>query len=285
MFDMTPSVARLIDLALEEDLGRGDVTTAAVVDAHAAVQALLMAREPLVVAGLSVAAAVFARVDARLAFAPLVADGDEVAAGECLGVVRGQAASVLGAERTALNFLQRLSGVATLARAYVDAARETNLRVTDTRKTTPGFRLLEKQAVRAGGAANHRFDLGSGVLIKDNHLALVGSLGEAVSRARNAAPHGLKIEVEVDSLAQLDEALDAGVDIVLLDNFDQPRLEEAMLRVHARKPRPQVEVSGGVTLARLPELARAGVDLVSIGALTHSARAVDIALDFEIPPK
>jgi nicotinate-nucleotide pyrophosphorylase (carboxylating) len=285
MTELTPAVERLIDLALEEDLGRGDVTSAALFDPAALAEGELVAREPLVVAGLAVAAAVFRRVDGGIAFTARAADGQPLAAGDALASVRGPAAGVLGAERTALNFLQRLSGVATLARSFVEAAGASGLIIADTRKTTPGFRLLEKQAVRAGGAANHRFDLGSGVLIKDNHLAVAGSVAEAVRQARRAAPHGLKIEVEVDTLAQLDEALDAGADIVLLDNFALPDVAEAMRRVRARAPRPLVEVSGGVTLARVPELARSGVDIVSVGALTHSARAVDIALDVRVTPR
>jgi nicotinate-nucleotide pyrophosphorylase (carboxylating) len=282
MPEMTPAVAALIDLALEEDLGRGDVTTTAVLDPRAQAEAELVARERLVLAGLAVAVAVFERVDRAVACELLAADGDEIAPGGRVAVFRGRAASLLAAERTALNFVQRLSGIATLSRRYHQAVRGTGLRVTDTRKTTPGFRQLEKEAVRAGGAANHRFDLGSGVLIKDNHLAVAGSIAEAVLRARAGAPHGLKIEVEVDSLAQLDAALQAGADIVLLDNFSAADVEEAMQRVRARSPRPLVEVSGGVTLARLPELARAGVDLVSVGALTHSAPAVDLALDVKV---
>src|SRR6185436_15597486 len=265
-----------------EDLGRGDVTTAAVLDPRAQAEAELVARERLVLAGLPVAVAVFERVDRTVTCELLAADGDEIAPGGRVAVFRGRAASLLAAERTALNFVQRLSGIATLSRRYHQAVRGTGLRVTDTRKTTPGFRQLEKEAVRAGGAANHRFDLGSGVLIKDNHLAVAGSIAEAVLRARAGAPHGLKIEVEVDSLEQLDAALQAGADIVLLDNFSAADVEEAMQRVRARSPRPLVEVSGGVTLARLPELARAGVDLVSVGALTHSAPAVDLALDVKV---
>src|SRR4051812_27286089 len=226
MAEMTPSVAALIDLALEEDLGRGDVTCATVLDPRAEAEADLVAREALVVSGLAVAAAVFERVDRAVSVTLLAADGDRVQAGARLAVVRGRASSVLAAERTALNFLQRLSGVATASRAYAEAAGATGMRVTDTRKTTPGFRLLEKAAVRAGGAANHRFDLGSGVLIKDNHLAVAGSVAEAVRRARAGAPHGMKIEVEVDTLSQLDEALAAGADIVLLDNFSTPDIEE-----------------------------------------------------------
>jgi nicotinate-nucleotide pyrophosphorylase (carboxylating) len=276
---MTPAVAALVDLALEEDLGRGDVTTATVLDARAEGEAALVARERLVLAGLAVAAAVFRRVDGAVSVELLARDGDEIAPGGKVAVFRGRASSLLAAERTALNFVQRLSGVATLSRSYATAVAGTGLRITDTRKTTPGFRLLEKEAVRAGGAANHRFDLGSGVLIKDNHLALSGSIAEAVLRARSGAPHGMKIEVEVDTLAQLDQALAAGADIILLDNFSGADVEEAVRRVRTRSPRPLIEVSGGVTLARLPELARAGVDLVSVGALTHSARAVDLGLD------
>jgi nicotinate-nucleotide pyrophosphorylase (carboxylating) len=282
MIEMTPSVAALVDLALEEDLGRGDVTSETVLPARAMAEADLVARERLVLAGLEVARAVFLRVDGAIETTLEAADGDAIAAGARVATFRGRATSLLAAERTALNFVQRLSGIATLSRSYSDAIRGTGLRVTDTRKTTPGFRLLEKAAVRAGGASNHRFDLGSGVLIKDNHLAVAGSVVEAVRRARAGAPHGMKIEVEVDTLAQLDEALTASVDIVLLDNFSAADVEEAVRRVRARAPRPLIEVSGGVTLARLPELARAGVDLVSVGALTHSARAVDLALDVRV---
>jgi nicotinate-nucleotide pyrophosphorylase (carboxylating) len=282
MIRMTPAVMRLIELALEEDLGRGDVTSAAVVDPERLAEGQIVAREALVVAGLDVARAVFERVDAGTQVEALVLDGDAVAAGATIAAVRGAAVSLLAAERTALNFLQRLSGVATATRACVDAVGDSSTRVTDTRKTTPGFRALEKAAVRAGGGANHRFDLGSGVLIKDNHLAVAGSVGEAVRRAVAASPHGLKIEVEVDDLEQLDQALDAGVDIVLLDNFTDAQIDEAMRRVRARDAPPLVEVSGGVTLPRLAALARLGVDLVSIGAITHSARAVDLSLELRI---
>jgi nicotinate-nucleotide pyrophosphorylase (carboxylating) len=282
MPSLTPAVDALITLALEEDLGRGDVTSTAVIDAAATARGEVVAREPLVVAGLAVAVAVFRRVDASIELTLRAADGEALEAGAPLMSIAGPAAGVLAAERTALNFLQRLSGVATQSRAYARAVAGTGLRVIDTRKTTPGFRLLEKEAVRLGGASNHRFDLGSGVLIKDNHLAVAGSVAEAVSRARRSAPHGLKVEVEVDSLAQLDQALDAGAEVVLLDNFGDADVEEAVRRVRTRSPRPLVEVSGGVTLARLPVLARMGVDLVSVGALTHSARAVDIALDLVV---
>jgi nicotinate-nucleotide pyrophosphorylase (carboxylating) len=272
---------RLIELAIEEDLGRGDATTLAVILPGTKAAAHLVARQRLTVAGLEVAAAVFHRIDPSIAIDTQIPDGAETSPGTRIATYRGSAAALLAGERTALNFLQRLSGVATLARAFAAAAQGTSLRITDTRKTTPGFRLLEKYAVRVGGGSNHRFDLGSGVLIKDNHVAIAGSVTEAVRRAKGRVPHSLNIEVEVDTLAQLDEALDAGVAIVLLDNFSAADLEKALARVRSAQPRPLVEVSGGVTLARIPELARAGVDLVSVGALTHSAPAVDLALDIE----
>ena len=279
---LTPAVTRLIDLALEEDLGRGDATTQAVIPPGTTAAAHLVARQRLTVAGLEIAAAVFRRVDPSIAIDTRVADGAEVPPGMRIASYRGSAAALLAGERTALNFLQRLSGVATLARAFVAAAQGSSLRITDTRKTTPGFRLLEKYAVRMGGASNHRFDLGSGILIKDNHVEIAGSVTEAVRRAKGRVPHSLNIEVEVDTLAQLDEALAAGVAIVLLDNFSAADLEQALARVRAVSPRPLVEVSGGVTLARIPELARAGVDLVSVGALTHSAPAVDLSLEMDL---
>ena len=280
---LTPAVTRLIELAIEEDLGRGDATTQALVRPEASATAHLVARQRLTVAGLDVAAAVFHHLNPSIAVETQIDDGAEAQPGARVATYRGAAAALLSGERTALNFLQRLSGVATLTRAFVAAAQGTSLRITDTRKTTPGFRLLEKYAVRMGGGSNHRFDLGSGVLIKDNHVALAGSVSEAVRRAKGRVPHSLNIEVEVDTLAQLDEALAAGVAIVLLDNFTETDLGKAMVRIRAVKPRPLVEVSGGVTLARIPELARLGVDLVSVGALTHSAPAVDLALDLEDP--
>jgi nicotinate-nucleotide pyrophosphorylase (carboxylating) len=275
----TYSVRCLIDLALEEDLGRGDVTTQAVIAPGLTATADMVARQPLVLAGLGIAAAVFRRIDGTVRVTPLAEDGERIEAGGRVATFAGHAASILAAERTALNFVQRLSGIATSARAFVDAAAGSSLRIADTRKTTPGFRLLEKYAVRVGGASNHRFDLGSGVLIKDNHVAVAGGVGVAIERARGRVPHGLKIEVEVDSLAQLDQALAAGADIILLDNFDLPDIERAVARAKATTPRPMLEVSGGVRLDRIPALARTGVDIVSVGALTHSAPAVDLALD------
>jgi len=278
----TYAVRRLIDLALEEDLGRGDVTTQAVLKAGATATAHLVAREPMVLAGLGICTAVFQRVDASISVVALAQDGDRLAAEARAATYAGPAASLLAAERTALNFVQRLSGIATLTRAFVDAAKGSGLRIADTRKTTPGFRLLEKYAVRVGGASNHRFDLGSGVLIKDNHVAVAGGVGEAVRRTRGKIPHGLKIEVEIDSLEQFEEAVAAGADIILLDNFSLADIDKAVTRARTMQPKPLLEVSGGVTLKSIPNLARTGVDIVSAGALTHSAPAVDLALDIAV---
>lgn len=273
----TPAVQRLLDLALEEDVGRGDVTTASVIDETQEAEGDIIAGERLVVCGLGVVEAVFTRFDWRTRVRMKVADGDPVAATTTVATVRGPAAALLAGERTALNFLQRLSGIATLTQTFVAAAEAAKLRITDTRKTTPGARALEKYAVRIGGGANHRADLSSGLLIKDNHVALCGSVREAVRRARVSAPHSLRIGVEVDTLAQLDEALEAGAEVVLLDNFSTRDLSEAVRRTRDRAPRIVLEASGGVTLDRIREIAKTGVDVVSVGALTHSARAVDFS--------
>lgn len=275
-----PAVRRLIELALDEDYGRGDITSQVTVGAEGpAVVADLTARVPLVVFGLDIAEAVFRLVDPRIAVERRAADGDFVdGKRQVVMTVRGPAHTVLVAERTALNFVQRLSGVATLAKQYVEAVAGTAARVVDTRKTTPGFRVLEKAAVLAGGAHNHRFDLGSGILIKDNHIAACGGVTAAVTRAKARAPHPLRIECEVDSLAQLDEAIAAGAEVVLLDNMSPAEVEVAAARAHAAKV--VVEVSGGITLATVGAYARAGADLISAGALTHSAPAVDLGLDF-----
>ena len=273
-----PAVRRLIELALDEDLGRGDVTSQVTLGAEGPlVVADMNARAAIVAFGLDVATAVFALVDPAIEIERHVADGARVEAGALLLTVRGPAHAVLAAERTALNFTQRLSGVATLSRRYADAVAGTRARVVDTRKTTPGFRVLEKAAVLAGGCGNHRFDLGSGILIKDNHIAACGSVRAAVEAAKAKAPHPLRIEVEVTNLGELDEALTAGAEIVLLDNMSPSQVEVAAARAHGRGV--IVEVSGGITLATIADYARAGADLISVGALTHSAPAVDIGLD------
>jgi nicotinate-nucleotide pyrophosphorylase (carboxylating) len=277
----TPAVQRLLDLALEEDVGRGDVTTGAVIDESQEAEADIIARERLVVCGLGVVEAVFMRFDWRTRVRTKVADGDPVAPGTLVANVRGPASALLAGERTALNFIQRLSGIATLTQAFVAAAGGAKLRITDTRKTTPGMRALEKYAVRTGGGGNHRADLASGVLIKDNHIALVGSVRECIRRARAHAPHGLRICVEVDNMTQLDEAIEAGAEVILVDNFGIRELAEAVKRVRERAPRTIVETSGGVTLDRMREISKTGVDVVSVGALTHSARSVDLSLDIK----
>ena len=276
-----PAVRRLIELAIDEDLGRGDVTSRAVFGPPAPdsprVVADVIAREPLIAFGIEIAAAVFAMVDPRIAIERGSFDGASVGHGARLLTVRGAAESVLAAERTALNFVQRLSGVATLASRYAAAVAGTRARVVDTRKTTPGFRVLEKAAVAAGGCGNHRFDLGSGILIKDNHIAACGSVHAAVEAAIARAPHPLRIEVEVEDLDQLDEALAAGAEVVLLDNMSPAEVAVAAARAHGHDV--IVEVSGRITLATVADYARAGADRISVGALTHSAPSADIALD------
>jgi len=275
-----PAVRRLIELALDEDLGRGDVTSQSTVGRDGpTIRADMTVREPIVAFGVEIAAAVFAMVDARIEIEIISPDGSRLDRGAVIMSVAGPAHGVLAAERTALNFIQRLSGTATLAKRYADAVASAGgkAKVVDTRKTTPGFRVLEKAAVLAGGCANHRFDLGSGILIKDNHIAACGSVRAAVEAAKQHAPHPLRIEVEVTNLGELDEALAAGAEVVLLDNMSPAQVEVAAARAHGRNV--VVEVSGGVTLATVGDYARAGADLISVGALTHSAPAVDIGLD------
>ena len=275
---ITPAIDALIDLAIEEDLGRGDVTTEACLGTpRTAAKGVVLAKEAMTVFGLEVAARVFQRIDPALTLKGRVVDGAKVEAGTIVADVGGPVGPLLAAERPALNFLQRLSGVATQARRFVDAAKGTRAKIVDTRKTTPGWRALEKAAVRAGGASNHRFDLGSGILIKDNHIVAAGGVAHAVARARTHAPHGLKVEVEVTTLQELDEALGAGAELVLLDNMAPDVMREAIVRAHAKSA--LVEISGGVRLENVAMLAALGADLLSSGALTHSAKAVDLSLD------
>jgi len=265
--------------ALEEDAGRGDVTSELTVDEGARAAGRFVAREKLVVFGLEAARAVFHEADPEVRFSALVSEGEEVVAGTGLAVVEGSARSILAAERVALNLLMRLSGVATTTRRYVREVEGTGASVVDTRKTTPGMRRLEKAAVRAGGGVNHRFGLDDGILIKDNHVALAGGVGEAVRRARAGAPHLLKVEAEVENLSMLEEALDAGADAVLLDNMSPEEVAEAVALARRRRPEVVVEVSGGVDLGSVRAYAEAGPDLISIGALTHSAPAADVSLE------
>jgi len=278
---VTPSylLDRLVELALTEDLAAGDLTTEATVAESDRAIARAVAHTPLVVCGGDVFARVFYRVDPGVRVERVLADGVRAQAGAVLWIAEGATRSLLMAERTALNFAQRLSGTATLTRKFVDALpADAVTRIVDTRKTTPGMRFLERYAVRTGGGHNHRDNLGSAVLIKDNHIVAAGGVKEAIDRAFKHAPHSSRIEIEVESLEMLDEALEAGADVVMLDNFKADEIAVAVERAHGRA---LIEVSGGITLARIPELARAGVDIVSVGALTHSAPAADIGLDIE----
>jgi nicotinate-nucleotide pyrophosphorylase (carboxylating) len=272
-------LARLVTMALDEDLGRGDITTDACVPRDRQGRCAFRARTPLVVCGGEVMVEVYRQVDPGVQISELVWDGTALEAGGVIAHVSGSARSLLKGERVALNFMQRLSGTATLTRRFVSALPPgAKTRIVDTRKTTPGLRALERLAVRAGGGHNHREDLGSAVLIKDNHVAAAGGVRAAIEQARAHAPHTTRIECEVDSLAQLEEALAAGADIVLLDNFDDKAVAEA-IRINQGKA--LLEASGGITLERVRELGRLGVDILSVGALTHSAPAADIGLDWE----
>jgi nicotinate-nucleotide pyrophosphorylase (carboxylating) len=242
-----------------------------------------LAKSPLVVCGGAVFQRVFQLVDPDVRVEQVMPDGADASGRAIVWRVEGAARSLLMAERTALNFVQRMSGTATLARACVAALpARSKTRITDTRKTTPGLRMLERYAVRTGGAHNHRDHLGSAVMIKDNHIAAAGGIRVAVERARARAPHTSRIEVEVTSLAEVDEAVSAGADIIMLDNFTLELTKTAVARVANLVPRPLLEASGGITLDRIGELARAGVDVISVGALTHSAPAADISLDFRL---
>ncbi len=278
---VTPGVRALIAAALEEDLGRGDLTSEAIFDAAATARGTIVAKQNLVVAGIETAEAVFHAVDVGIRWRTCAGEGTQVMPGAVLAELEGPARSLLGAERTALNFLQRLSGIATFTRTFVKAVEGTQARVVDTRKTAPGWRSLDKAAVRAGGGDNHRADLASGILIKDNHIAACGSVAAAVQRARQRAPHGMKVEVEVSTAQALEEALAAGAEIVLLDNVSPQQAADLTRRVAGRA---LVEVSGGVRLSNVRAYAEAGVDRISVGALTHSAPAADLSLEFEVAP-
>lgn len=269
---------RLIELALLEDIGPADHTTEALIPADQEGVAKFLCKERMVVAGLEAARRTFRAVDPRVEVQFFVEEGRVVEAGRAFGEVRGPVRAILTAERTALNFLQRLCGIATLTRSWVDALAGEKLKLLDTRKTVPGHRILEKAAVRAGGAMNHRLGLYDGVLIKDNHLRAVGSMEAAIAKARACAPSLIRIEVEVTSVEDAERAVAAGADVVLLDNMGDEEIAEAVRRVAGRA---LVEVSGGITLERLSKLARTGADYVSAGAITHQARAVDISLDLE----
>jgi len=267
----------IIRAALLEDMPNGDITSESVIPSGAVSEAILLAKEEGVLAGLDVARRVFALVDPAVEFRAASEDGRPIKKDDVLARIKGPTVSLLKAERTALNFLQRLSGIATATRRFVDAVAGTKARILDTRKTTPGLRLLEKYAVRMGGGTNHRMGLSDMALIKDNHLRHVGSIAEAVRRARAKVPPGVKVEVEVTDIEEAREALAAGADIVMLDNMTTEAMREVVALYAGRVP---LEVSGKVSIERAREVAALGVDFISVGSLTHSPRAVDISLEF-----
>ena len=274
---MQPRIDSLIDLALDEDVAFGDVTSQSIFAVSHNSKARILAREDMVVCGLEVAKQVFARVDTALKVDIEAKDGDQVSNGSTILVVEGPTISILTAERTALNFLQRLSGIATLSRRFADAARATGsgVRIVDTRKTTPGWRALEKYAVRCGGCFNHRSSLSEHVLIKENHITAAGSLAKAVTMARDFAPHCAKIEVETENLNDVKEALEAGAEVIMLDNMSPAQIQAAVALIDKAAI---IEISGGVRLSTMADYALPGVDVISVGALTHSAPAADFSM-------
>lgn len=272
---LTLDLDDLIRYALKEDIHTGDLTTQACVPDQRPATARLVAKEPFVLAGLQVAARVFTLLDPAVGFEGLAADGTQLQAGAVIARISGDAASLLQAERVALNLLQRMCGVATLTASYVAAVSGTGARIVDTRKTTPGLRMLEKYAVRVGGGINHRTGLYDGILIKENHIAAAGGISSAVSRARSYIPHTLKIEVETETVEQVQEALSAGADIIMLDNMDCATMRACVELINGKA---LVEASGGVNLQTVRAIAETGVDIISVGALTHSPKAADISM-------
>ena len=268
--------ASIVQCALDEDIGRGDVTSLAILASDLELAGQIVSKEQGVVAGLEVANLAFRLVDARISMIPQVTDGEAIAPAQILAQVRGPGEGILSTERVALNFLQRMSGIATMTWRFVEAVRGTKAVILDTRKTVPGLRVLDKMAVRLGGGQNHRLGLYDMVLIKDNHIAAAGSIGEAVRRTRAAVGSGFAIEVEVTSLPQVEEALAAGVDRIMLDNMGIDEMAEA---VEFAGGRVELEASGNVTLDNVADIAATGVDFISVGSLTHSVRALDISLE------
>ncbi len=273
----TRAIQPLIDIALAEDIGTGDVTTLTTVSANAMAIAEFMVKDNGIIAGLPTAQQVFHTLDHSIKFETLIIDGSPVCNGDIVARVSGSARALLTAERTALNFLQHLSGIATTTANYVAAVKGTRARIVDTRKTLPGMRVLAKYAVCMGGGSNHRFSLADGVLIKDNHIAAAGGISQAICAARAWVPHTLKIEVETESRAMVEEAVTAGADIIMLDNMSLAEMRSCVEYIAGRA---LTEASGGVNLATVREIAECGVDLISVGALTHSVNALDISLNF-----
>ena len=277
----------LIDLALQEDTGKGDITSELLIPPGLKAKATLLAKADGVLAGIDIARLVFVRVDPEIKFKVFLKDAAKLKNGDIIAVIRGNARSILKAERTALNFLQRLSGIATMTAKYVALVSDFKVDILDTRKTTPGIRLLEKYAVSLGGGHNHRFNLSDGILIKDNHLETLYDQGmtlkEIVTKARLNAPKGIKIEVEVTNIKEVNDAISAGVDVIMLDNMTPVQMRHAVKKVPSSI---KTEASGGITLENVRSVAATGVNFISIGALTHSVKALDISLEFEpIPVK
>jgi nicotinate-nucleotide pyrophosphorylase (carboxylating) len=277
-FPVSDEELRLIDMALAEDKGAGDWTTRWIVPARTRAHARIVAKAEGVIAGLGVASAVFMRLDPRVEISSEVTDGGGVREGDLVCTIRGPARTILTGERTALNFLQRLSGIASLTHRFVAAVAGTEAKILDTRKTTPGWRSLEKAAVKAGGGENHRFGLFDMVLIKENHIAIAGGVAEALKRVRDANTKALRVEIEARNKDELRAALDAGCDMVLLDNMDVQAIRECVRVVKQRAPQVQTEASGNMTLERVRAVAETGVDYISVGALTHSAMSLDLSL-------
>jgi len=267
----------ILEAALQEDMPQGDITSESIIPADSVSDAVFLAKQPGILAGLGVARRVFEKIDSSIRFLNLFEDGQSFCKGDILAEVNGHSVSLLKGERTALNFLQRMSGIATATHEYVEAAMNTKAKILDTRKTTPGLRILEKYAVRMGGGENHRLNLSEMVLIKDNHLELVGSISEAVKRAKNKVKSGMKIEVEVTALSGAQEAVLAGADMIMLDNMSFKKMKEVVVWVSGRVP---IEVSGRVRLGKVRAIASLGVDFISVGALTHSSKSVDMSLEF-----
>ncbi len=276
MHDVWDIGDRLIDFALEEDVGSGDITTRLTVDSDATGTAILIVREDGVLAGLDVFKRVFRKIDPEIRFDGNFMDGDILSAHQVVSTVYGSLLSILKAERTALNFLQRMSGIATLTRRYVEKVSPFDVKILDTRKTAPGLRWFDKYAVRVGGGTNHRFGLFDGVLIKDNHIVAAGSVEQAVKKAKSIAPHTLKIEVEVEDIKGVKHAVDAGADIIMLDNMSVETMKQAVQIISGRAI---TEASGGVNLDTVADIASTGVNFISVGDLTHSAAAIDFSLD------
>ncbi|WP_020676638.1 carboxylating nicotinate-nucleotide diphosphorylase [Geopsychrobacter electrodiphilus] len=272
------AIQRIIQTALEEDIGLGDITTEVTVASDTIVRAELVAKEDFVLAGLDVAGQVFKTVDPAIAYEKLLQDGCRVRKGEVIAWLRGSAAGLLKGERVALNLLQRMSAIASLTSQYVAAVSGTKAVIVDTRKTVPGLRVLDKYSVRMGGGRNHRIGLFDGVLIKENHIAAAGGIAEAISRAKQKVPHTLKIEIETRNLDEVEQALTAGADIIMLDNMTFDELRQAVERIAGQA---LIEASGGVNLETVADIASTGVDIISVGALTHSVKAADISMLFD----